>query len=100
MKAIMRLTEVLEQKLGKKILIYEIGYETIWFMHDEIDEEIVPLSIISHLAEPIICDSANYTNGDGNYYTLIVIETGNVNPHEVWLVNDKVVSNFIEEYLV
>lgn len=96
MKAIRRLTEVLEQKLGKKILLHEIGYETIWFMHDEIDEEIVPLNIISNLAEPVICESANYTDDEGNYYTLIIIETGNVNPYEAWLVNDKVIGNFTE----
>lgn len=100
MKTAVRLAEVLEKKLKKKIELYEIGYETMWFMHDELDEEIVPLSIILNLVEPIVCDSANYTDDVGNYYTLIVIETGNVNPHEVWLVNDKVIPNFIEEYLV
>ncbi|MEK5489054.1 hypothetical protein [Lysinibacillus sp. FSL M8-0355] len=96
MNVIRRLTEVLEQKLVKKIMLHEIGYETMWFMHDEIDEEIVPLNILSILAEPVICESANYTDDEGNYYTLIIIETGNVNPYEAWLVNDKVIENFAE----
>ena len=100
MKTAVRLNDVLGKKLKRKIGLHEIGYETMWFMHYELDEEIVPLNIILNLAEPVVCDSANYTDDEGNYYTLIAIETDNVNPHEVWLVNDKVIPNFIEEYLV
>ncbi|MDM5251010.1 hypothetical protein [Lysinibacillus sp. G4S2] len=92
---IQRLIEVIEDRLGKTVGLNKIGYETVALMHDEIDEGIVPLNIISHLAEPVICDSANYTDDDGgDYYTLIVIETGEVNPYEVLLVNDKVVKEF------
>lgn len=75
MPALMRLVEVLEQKLGKEIQLQDIGYETICLMHDEIGTEIVPMSIILKLAEPAVCNSENYTNDEGNYYTLISIET-------------------------
>jgi len=94
MRAIQRLTEVLEKKLGKDISLHEIGYETMGFMHDEIDEELVPLYIVAYVTEPIIFHSANYTDEEGNYYTLMLIETGGENPYEVWLVNDKLVPSF------
>ena len=97
MRALMRLVEVLEQKLQKEIQLNEIGYETISLMRDEIDDEMVPLSIILGLPEPVLCDSANYTDDEGNYYTLISIEAENVKPYEIWLMNDKVVPRFEEE---
>ncbi len=96
MEAIQRLTEVLEQKLGKKIPLHEVGYETLGFTHDEIDEELVPPYIIAFVTAPIICHSANYTDVEGNYYTLMLVETGNEMTYEVWLVNDKLASDFLE----
>lgn len=96
MTAIMRLAEVLEQRLGKEIQFQDIGYESVCLMHDEIDTEMVPMSVISKLAEPVICDCANYTDDKGNYYTLISIEIENTSPYEVWLIDDKVVPQFIE----
>lgn len=97
MKALIRLVEVLERKLRKKIQLHEIGYETISLMREEIDDEIIPNNIILSFAEPVVFDSANYTDDEGNYYTLISIETGNLEPYEVWMVNDKVIENFIGE---
>lgn len=97
MKVLMRIAEVLELKLGKIIPLHEIGYETISLMCEEIDEEIIPENIISVLSEPVVCDSANYTDDEGNYYTLISIETGNLESYEVWMVNDKIIKDFIGE---
>lgn len=37
MKAIQRITEVLQQKLGKEIPLQEVGYETMSFTHEEIN---------------------------------------------------------------
>lgn len=96
MRALIRLAEVLEQKLEKEIQLQDIGYETVSLMHDEIDSEVVPVSVISKLAEPVICDCANYTDDEGNYYTLISIEIENTSPYEVWLVDDKVIPQFTE----
>lgn len=96
MRALIRLAEVLEQKLGKEIKLQDIGYETVSLMHDEIDTEMVPMSVISKLAEPVICDCANYTDDEGNYYTLISIELENASAYEVWLIGDKVVPRFTE----
>lgn len=96
MRALIRLAEVLEQKLGKEIELQDIGYETVSLMHEEIDTEMVPMSVISKLAEPVICDCANYTDDEGNYYTLISIEIENTSPYEVWLIDDKVVPQFPE----
>lgn len=92
-----RLSEVLTEKLGYYVPIEKIGYETVGFMKDEIDEALVKLDVIDHLAEPIYADSASYTDADGNYYLLLSIETGLPDPYEVWLVNDEVVSDFVEE---
>lgn len=97
MKAIQRLTEVLQQKLGKDIPFQEVGYETLSFTHEEIDEELVPPYMIAFVEAPILCHSANYTDNVGNYYTLLLVETGDASPFEVWLVNDKVIANFSEE---
>ncbi|WP_225340567.1 hypothetical protein [Lysinibacillus capsici] len=96
MEAIQRLTEVLERKLGKKIPFHEVGYETMSFTHEEIDEELVPPYMIAFVEAPILCDSANYTDVEGNYYTLMLVETGDETPYEVWMVNDKLMTNFLE----
>lgn len=96
MGAEQRLSQVLTKKLGYYVPISEIGYETIWFTKEEVDEALVPPHIIEHLAEPIIADSASYTDAEGNYYLVIIIETGSPEPYEVWLVNDEVVANFTE----
>lgn len=93
-EAIQRLTEVLERKLGKKIPLHEVGYETMSFTHEEIDEELVPPYMIAFVPAPILCHSANYTDVEGNYFTLMLIETGSESLYEVWLVNDKLVPNF------
>lgn len=86
---------MLEQKLGKEIDLQDIGYETVCMMHDEIDNEMVPLSIISKLEEPVVCDCVNYTDDEGNYYTLVSIEIEKEKPYEVWLIDDKVVPHFL-----
>ena len=97
MIVVKRLIEILEKKLGKEIGLHEIGYETVWLMHDEIDERLVPLHVIAHLADPVICESANYTDEKGDYYTLIVVETGNIENYEVLLKNDEVVERSEKE---
>lgn len=94
MRAIQRLTEVLEQRLGKEISLHEVGYETLSYTHEEIDEELVPPYMIAFVEAPILCHSANYTDSDGNYYTLILVETGNETLYEVWMFNDKLIPNF------
>lgn len=91
-----RLSQVLTTKLGFYVPTSKIGYETMSFYKDEVDETLVAPYIIEHLAEPIIADSASYTDADGNYYLVIIIEAGLPEPYEVWLVNDKVISNFTE----
>ncbi|MCP1143654.1 hypothetical protein [Lysinibacillus endophyticus] len=96
MTAEKRLSQVLTKKLGYYVPISKIGYETMSFYKDEVDEQLVPAHIIEDLAEPIMADSASYTDEDGNYYLVIIIETGLVEPYEVWVVNDSVEKNFVE----
>lgn len=92
-----RLSQVLTKKLGIYVPVSEIHYETIWFMKEEVDEELVPAWILSPLADPIISDSASYTDAEGTCYLVLIIETGFPEPYEVWLVNDEVVPNFADE---
>lgn len=96
MNTIIRISEVLFQKYGYYVPLAEIGYESHLFYKEEIDEELVPTSVIDHLEGPISTESASYTDAEGNYYLVIQVETGAVEPYEVWLVNDVVVPNFVE----
>lgn len=97
MAAEQRLSQVLTKKLGYYVPISEIGYESMSFYKDEVDEQLVPSHIIEHLAEAINADSASYTDVDGNYYLVIIIETGLPEPYEVWLVNDEVVGDYPDD---
>lgn len=46
MNTIIRITEVLFQKYGYYVPLEEIGYESHLFYKEEIDEELVPTSVI------------------------------------------------------
>ena len=90
MNTITRISEVLFQKYGYYVPLAEIGYESHLFYKEEIDEQLVPMNIIEHLEGPILTESASYTDSVGNYYLVIQVETGAVDPYEVWLVNHEV----------
>lgn len=93
-----RLAQVLMKKLRRYVSTASIYDEVIWFLKSEVDERLVPADTISHLADPIIADSASYTDELGNFYLLITIETGDPEPYEVWLVNDVVVPHFVRDF--
>ncbi|WP_312505954.1 hypothetical protein [Lysinibacillus sp.] len=97
MNTIIRISEVLFQKYGFYVPLVEIGYESYTFYKEEIDEALVPASVIEHLEEPILTESASYIDLEGNYYLVIQVETGAVEPYEVWLVNDEVVPHFAKQ---
>lgn len=96
MAAEQRLSQVLTKKLGFYVPISEIGYESIWFMKEEVDERLVPKHILESLSDTIVADTASYTDAEGNYYLVIIIEAGNPEPYEVWLVNDEVDPLFLD----
>lgn len=97
MRVEQRLAQVLMKKLGQYVSTAAIHDEAIWFLKHEVDERLVPSYIISHLADPIIADSASYSDENGSFYLLIIIETGEREPYEVWLVNDVVVPHFVRD---
>lgn len=97
MNTIIRISEVLFQKYGFYVPLVEIGYESHIFYKEEIDEQLVPASVIEHLEEPILTESASYIDLEGNDYLVIQVETGAAEPYEVWLVNDEVVHDFVVE---
>lgn len=97
MNTIHRISEVLFKKYGYYVPLKEIGYESYLFSSEEISEDIVPSAVLSHLVEPFQTESANYTDAKGNYYVVIQVEIGNVEPYEVWLVNGDVDKDFLKE---
>ena len=97
MNTIIRISEVLFQKYGYYVPLAEIGYESHLFYKEEIDEQLVPMNIIDHLEGPILTESASYTDSADNYYLVIQVETGYVDPYEVWLVNDEVKRDFLDD---
>lgn len=82
------------QKYGFYVPISEIGYESHTFYREEIDEQLVPPFVLEHLEEPFETESASYTDSEGNYYIVIQVDIAEVEPYEVWVVNDEVVENF------
>lgn len=97
MNTIIRISEVLFQKYGFYVPLAEIGYESHIFYKEEIDEQLVPASVIEHLEDPISTESASYTDIEANYYLVIQVETGVVEPYEVWVVNDEVQHDFLDD---
>lgn len=91
MKAIQRLTEVMMEKYGIYVPISEIGYETVLLYKEEIDEQLVPTDKIDHLEAPIETGSASYIDENGDEHLVILVETGSVEPYEVWLINGELV---------
>ena len=96
MNTINRMSDVLCEKYGYDVPLKEIGYESYLFYREEIDEDLVPASVIDHLVDPFQTESSNYTDTDGNYYVVIQVEVGNVEPYEVWLVNGVVDKEFLK----
>lgn len=95
MNTIIRISEVLFEKYGYYVPLAEIGYESHSFYREEIDEELVPASVLAHLEEPFETESASYIDAEGNYFLVIQVETGEVKPYEVWMVNDEVKHDFL-----
>lgn len=74
----------------------EIDYESHTFYREEIDENLVPDSILECLEETIQTESASYIDVEEDYYLVIHVETNNVEPYEVCLVNGEVDKHFLD----
>ena len=96
MNTILRISEVLFQKYGYYVPISQIGYEShVFNLVEEMDQELFPANILDHLEAPFQTESADYTDIKGNYYVVIQLETGDIVPYEVWVVNGEVRHDFI-----
>lgn len=91
-----RAVKILSKKLGMDVPKDEIGHETQWLYKDEIDEILVPVHLMEQLEETVIFNAASYEAEDGMYYLLLKLYLPNETFHEIWLVNDKVVTDFTE----
>ena len=96
MNTILRISEVLHQKYGYYVPLREIGYESNLFYKDDLDENLVPSEVIEHLVEPFMTEAASYTDLEGNDYVVIQVETGDVIPYEIWIVNGELKKDFLE----
>ena len=96
MNTIQRISEVLFQKYGFYVPLAEIGYESLQFYKEEIDEQLVPAVLLEQLEDPIQTETASYTDVEGNDYLIIQVDIGQEQPYEVWLVNDEVANDFAE----
>lgn len=95
MNVFQRFTDGIKVLTAEEITIDEIGYETLWFEKEEIDESLITLEILNPLEEPIVTTSVDYTDKEGDYYLFLVIdrEAINMNPYEVWLKNGEIIKN-------
>lgn len=84
------------KKYGIYVPLSEVGYETVYLYKEEIDEQFVPPSVIDHLEGLITTESASFIDKNGDDHLVILVETGAVEPYEVWLVNGEVIPNFLE----
>lgn len=66
MNAIARISQVLYDKYGFYVSLAEIGYESLEFYKEEIDEQLVPVSVLEQLEDPIQTETASYTDVVGH----------------------------------
>ena len=93
MNAFKRLAEVVLEKYGIYVPLSEVGYETVFLYKEEMDEQLVPAGVVVHLEVPIETESASYNDENGDEYFVMLVETGCVDPYEVWLLNGEVIPN-------
>ncbi|WP_016995601.1 hypothetical protein [Lysinibacillus boronitolerans] len=93
MNAFKRLAEVMLEKYGISVPLSEVGMESVTLFKEEFDENLVPAGVIDHLEGPIETESASYTDGNGDEYLVILVETDSVDPYEVRLLNGEVISS-------
>ncbi|ATP39004.1 hypothetical protein CSE16_02630 [Solibacillus sp. R5-41] len=93
MNAFKRLAEVMLEKYDFYVPLSEVGYETVFLYKEEMDEQLVPARVVDHLEGPIETESASYIDENGDEHLVILVETGSVDPYEVWLLNGEVIPN-------
>lgn len=95
MEALQYFIEGMNRLIGKTISIDEVGYESLLFEKEEIDETLIPTSILARLPEPIETSSVDYTDKEGNYYLYLSVSCDDIGlpPYEVWLINGEVIPN-------
>jgi len=93
MEELQRFIEGINKLIGRTISIDQVGYESLLFEKEEIDETLIPTAILAPLSEPIVTSSVDYTDEEGNYYLYICVSRDEIRllPYEVWLVNGEVI---------
>lgn len=65
MESLQQFIEGVGRLIGKTISIDEVGYESLQFENEEIDETLIPTEILVPLPEPIVTTSIDYTDAGG-----------------------------------
>ena len=97
MKVIQRLMEGMMDKYGIYVPLSEIGYESHLLYKEEIDGQLVPAVVLEHLEGPLETESATYTDHDGTEDMVMLVETDQSEPYEVWLIDDEVQRDFLQD---
>ena len=97
MNADERLTNVLKYKLGIEVSELAVNHEIMWLRKDEVNPILVTPALLEQLGETVIINSASYETEEGVYYLLICILLPNEIVHEIWLVNDEIQSEFLDD---
>jgi len=95
MEELQRFIEGIDKLIGRTISIDQVGYESLLFEKEEIDERLIPTAILASLSEPIVTSSVDYTDEEGNYYLYLSVSRDEIGlpTYEVWLLNGELIPN-------
>jgi len=99
MEELQRFIEGINKLIGRTISIDQVGYESLLFEKEEVDERLIPKAILAPLPEPIKTTSVDYTDAEGNYYLYLSVsrEENRLPPDKVWLLNGELIQDIFED---
>ncbi|EON74054.1 hypothetical protein H131_05304 [Lysinibacillus sphaericus OT4b.31] len=72
MEELQRFIKGIKKLIARTISIDQVGYESLLFEKEEIDERLIPITIIAPLTKPIITSSVDFTDAEGNLLSLYI----------------------------
>lgn len=85
--------ELLDIEMSEK----EIQCEYLLFGHDEIEVGTIPDDILCVLTNPFAASSLGFSDNQGDYYKVCHIYYVGPNPYEIWMKNDAIIDNPIDQ---
>ena len=97
-RLVARLQKGIFKLIGKNLAADEVELDYLMFAHDEFEGKVLPNSVLDVLADPIATTGAGYTDKErDNYYQVCHLYYVGLNPFEIWIKNDKVIENPLEQ---